>query len=881
MMNSNAYPKRDNEQLKIAIKEEQLHVAPEGRATLHVGIVNEFPGEDDIEILVKGIPAEWVILPSPVIHMNAGEARLITLTIQPPAMPDARVMQYSLEVRAMSQSDPKRSVGARSVLTVAAYQSKGRIGVMLGAVHFAATPGSTVTIPILLQNRGEEEDSFRLNVTGLPANWVSTNSTLTRLEPDTSAEIQLLLQIPRSAEALAGRRPFSIQLTSQMFPTQTTVVECILTISAFSQFSTSLEPGLIQAGQFGQVVVHNEGNTTDTYTLSFRSVENELVFEKAVQVARPGPQGTQQVELAYVEIPQGERFQVAAGQRGVYSFRSRLRARPIVGNEQTYTFTANVRSTANESVDLPGQVSEKGWIPFWVLPAGVGMLLLLCLLIMIPLRGLPTAARATQTAAFNQTQAALSGTADSDGDGLTNDREAALGTDPLLPDTDNDRLTDRDEVDVHQTNPLDADTDDDGLPDGDEIQTHQTDPRNPDTDGDGRLDGDEVAGGSDPRNPDTDGDGLRDGDEIRLRTDPRNPDSDNDGLLDGQENETCPKPNDPDSDDDGIVDGRDLDPCNAANPSLTATAAAAAAQLTAAAPTIAPTLAPTATTIPPTNPPAATLTSVPPSLLGTLLFTSNRDGNSEIYALNLSNQTLPRLTNNPANDMQPALAPDSIQVAYVASQDGNNEIYLTGVDGRLPLNLTNNAGDDQQPTWSPDGNWIAFTTNRDGNQEVYVMRRDGSELRNLTNNPANDFAPSWYSVRGLLGTEDWIAFTTTRDGNQEIYKVKPDGSGLTNLTRHPSNDHSPSGYTGGALLAFVTDRDGNSEIYTMNDAGGAPTRITNHPAQDLDPVLNPAGNWIAFASDREGNLEVYAVGTGGGTVYNLTRNPGQDRYPDW
>jgi hypothetical protein len=863
-MNSNANRNNEDSKLKVAIKEEQITIAPESRATLHVGLLNEGPNEDYFDVMVRGVPPEWVTVHTPVVHLTSGQAKIVTLTVQPPSMPDRRVVQYPLDIRAVSQSDPKRSAVGRSILTVAAYQSKGRIGVMIGSIHFSVNPGSIIDIPILLENRGEEEDTFRLNVIGLPENWISTNSTITRLEPNTSMEIQLTLQIPRSYQAGAGRRPFTLQFVSQLFPTQTTEVECILTISTFSQFSTSLEPGRLQAGQPGQVIIENEGNTTDTYSLTFQSPDNELIFEKAVQIQRPGPQ----VGIAYVEIPPGERFQLRAGQRGAYSFRARLRSRPIIGNEQTYSFTVNVRSTGNESEELTGQVSEKGFIPVWVVPVGALGFLFFCLLVLIPLWSAPRSASATQTASFNQTQAALSGQTDSDGDGLINDHEATLGTDPLLADTDGDRLSDREEVETHLTNPLDLDTDDDGLQDGDEIQTHLTDPRNPDMDGDGRVDRDEVAGGSDPRNPDSDGDGLKDGDEIRLQADPRNPDTDGDGLRDGQENESCPRPSIPDSDNDGTTDGSDLNPCDAINPALTATAA----QATASAPTITPTA-----TIIPTSSPTATPTQGPPALQGIMLFSSNRDGNAEIYALNLANQAPARLTNNAAQDVQPALAPDSLQLAYVGNQDGNNEIYLAGVNGGVPSNLTNNGGDDQQPTWSPDGNWIAFTTNRDGNQEVYLMRRDGSEVRNLTNNPANDFAPTWFSVGG----QDWIAFTATRDGNQEVYKVRPDGTGLVNLTNNPTNDHSPAGFSGGAILAFVSERDGNAEIYVMTDTGGALNNLTRNPAQDLDPAINPGGNWIAFSTDRDGNLEIYFVGITGGTAYNLTRNSNPDRHPDW
>ena len=877
-MNNNANPKREGDQLKIAIKEEEITVAPNSRVTIQVGIHNESPHEVYVEVLVKSVPPEWLTIPTPVLHLAPGEAKLVTLIVQAPAISDGRVGQYPLDVRAVSQRDPKRSAVASSVLTVAAYQSRERIGIMLGSIHFSVAPGTSITIPILLQNRGDEQDGFRLNVTGLPANWISTNSILTGLEPNASAEIQLTLQVPRSPQAAVGRTPFTIQFVSQLFPTQTTEVECVLTISAFSEFSASLEPGSLHAGQFGQVIIDNGGNTIDTYSLYFQGRGNELIFEKAVQVTRLGPQaGAQQVVTTYVEIPAEERLQVRAGERGAYSFRAALRSRTIVGGEQTYPFRVEILSTANESIELSGQVNERAYIPFWMLlPVGVVGFLSLCLLFLIAFRNLPTSARVTQTAAFSQTQAALSGPSDSDGDGLTNEREAVLGTDPLLPDTDGDRLLDGEEVETHLTNPLDLDTDDDGLEDGDEVQTHQTDPRNPDTDGDGLSDGDEIGRGTDPRNADTDGDGLRDNDEIRLETDPRNPDSDGDGLRDGEENADCPHPRDPDSDDDGIIDGRDLNPCDPSNPALTATAAAAAAQATAAAPTLSPTWTPI-----PTSLPTATPTQVPPNLSGIMLISSDRDGNSEIYALNLANQAPARLTNSAAQDVQPALAPDSVQVAYVSNQTGNNEIYLTGVNGGVPSNLTNHTGDDQQPTWSPDGNWIAFTTNRDGNQEIYIMRRDGSEVRNLTNNSANDFAPTWYSAGGPLGSQDWIAFTTTRDGNQEVYKVMPDGSELTNLTQNPANDHSPSGFAGGAILAFVSDRDGNSEIYVMTDTGAAQNNITNNPSQDLDPAINPGGNWIAFATDRDGNLEVYFVGTNGGAAYNLTRNPSQDRYPDW
>lgn len=897
-MVSNANQNRGENRLILAIKEEQVTVAPENTVIVHVAVINQSPFEDYVDIRVKGVPPEWVTIDNPAVHLAAGEAKQVTITVQPPPVPESRVGQYPLDVSAISQSDPTRSVTARSILTVAAYQSRGRIGILLGSIHFSVSPGSSITIPVLLQNRGLEEDSFRLSVEGLPAGWISTNSAVTQLAPSSSKEVQITIRAPRSSEADAGRKPFKIKFASQDFPDQVAEVECILTISVFSQFSASLQPASLHAGETGNVVINNEGNTVATYSLGFQSAGNELIFEKGMPVARPGtPPSAQQGEIAFFEIPPDEKFQVAPGERGIYPFRSRLRSRPFIGNEANYPFTITALSNDNKTIELPGEVIESGLIPPWLLATAVIGLLALCLIIFIPISRIRASAQATQTAAFNMTQAALSGQDDSDGDGLINSEELTLGSDPFLADTDGDGLADGDEVRTHLTNPILNDTDEDGLLDGEEIQRYMTDPLNADTDGDGLSDGDEITRRTVPADPDTDKDGMNDGLEVNVGTDPLQQDSDRDGLVDGRENQTCPNFLTPDSDNDGILDGIDLEPCNPANPALTATAIAGN-------PTPVPTNVPTqvivitATPLPPTaipptgvptntnpsfptNPPASTSTAVLPSLQGIMLFESTRDGNSEIYAWNLGNQSFLRITNNSSVDIQPALAPDGLRVAYVSNQNGNNEIFLTGLDRRAPINLSNNPADDQQPTWSPDGNWIAFTSNRDGNQEIYVMRSDGSEVRNLTSTAGNDFAPSWFSIRRLLGTEDWITFTSTRDGNLEIYKVRPDGTGLENLTRNPANDYGSSGNFNGLLLAFVSDRDGNPEIYTMTDSGGAIRRVTNNFAQDLDPSLNASEDWVAFTSDRDGNLEIYAVPVTGGTASNLTNNPAQDRTPNW
>src|SRR5215216_1896481 len=85
-------------------------------------------------------------------------------------------------------------------------------------------------------------------------------------------------------------------------------------------------------------------------------------------------------------------------------------------------------------------------------------------------------------------------------------------------------------------------------------------------------------------------------------------------------------------------------------------------------------------------------------------------------------------------------------LAFVSERDGNSEIYVMNVDGTGLLRLTNDAGRDTDPAWSPDGKRIAFASDRAGSWDIYVMNADGSNLVRRTQNRLNEGlngAPAW------------------------------------------------------------------------------------------------------------------------------------------
>jgi Tol biopolymer transport system component len=869
--------------IHVTLEVPRVYLAPGSSATIAIGLTNLDSEEDVFGLSITGLKDEYVSLETPQVRLAAGEFRKINLTIDLPAGVNIQSGQYPFEIVVTSQNLPGEGVVAEGQLNVPVFSSEGRIGVLMLATQFSVAPGSRVTIPMTLINRGLEPDSFQLHVEGIPTGWISTPTAITQLDPGAQKEVEFSIQPPRLPESLAGRHPFTIHVIGTEVSSQGSSVDCILTVTAYSEFSCELQPVELDMGQNGRVSVFNQGNVQDTYAISFQSLEGALRFEEIPDPTSSAAEQTKNVPLdanapAFLSVPPGE--------RGILEFRSWPQTQPILGGEKDYPFRAFVESTGKLTQTLQGRVFTKALIPSWMFVAAT-LLFVSCLCglfvftnpLSVPepdatqtaLAAVAQIAGATETAAFNQTQAAIIGQEDADADGLVNIRELELSTDPTNPDTDGDELLDGDEVNQRGTDPRNPDTDGDSLTDGDEVLRRGTDTLIADTDRDGLPDGDEVQRGTHPSNPDTDGDGINDGGEVSQGTDPKNPDSDNDGLADGRETAPCPDPLNPDTDRDGFVDGRDAEPCDPNNPALTA-----------AAGTLQPTQPPppvTQTPPPPTQPaPNPTLPPLPSGAI--MVFESNRDGNPDIYRLNLGNQGTTRLTTDAATDTQPAWSSDGSRIAFVSNRGGNSDIFVMNADGTGLMNVTNHPAEDTDPVWSPLENQIAFTSNRDGNNEIYVIEADGSNPFNLTNNPADDSQPTWFLQPTLLViVEERIAFTSNRDGNQEVYTMKLDGSGQTNLTQHPANDHSPAGYLDAIQIAFVTDRDGNQEIYLMNTDGASPVNLTNHPGGDLQPAWLKGGEWLAFATDRDGNLEIYAIRNDASFLTNLTQNPAGDNYP--
>lgn len=257
-------------------------------------------------------------------------------------------------------------------------------------------------------------------------------------------------------------------------------------------------------------------------------------------------------------------------------------------------------------------------------------------------------------------------------------------------------------------------------------------------------------------------------------------------------------------------------------------------------------------------------------------FTTNRDGNSEIYTMNPNGSTLTRLTNNTSTDTHASYSLDGKKIAFMSSRDGNNEIYVMNADGTNQTRVTNNAASDSQPAWSPDGTRIVFLSARAGGLDIFSMLADGSGVVQLTNDPGSDTDPS-FSPAG-----DKIAFVSNRDGNNEIYTMNPNGSVQTRLTNNTVLDTHPRFSRKGdkiTLARHVLDSTGfNVQVVVMN-ANGTGAAVLTATGANNNPFFNADGSRIFFDSNRDLNPELYSMKVDGSNEVRLTNNTFTDSTP--
>lgn len=204
-----------------------------------------------------------------------------------------------------------------------------------------------------------------------------------------------------------------------------------------------------------------------------------------------------------------------------------------------------------------------------------------------------------------------------------------------------------------------------------------------------------------------------------------------------------------------------------------------------------------------------------------LVFTSYRLDNPDLYELALADGALKRVSSRPGLNTGGRISPDGGKIALTLSQDGNSEIYLLDRGGGLLKRLTSSWGIDTSPAWSPDGGHIAFVSSRAGNPQLYVMGASGGEPKRLTFQGTYNQTPA-YSPRGTH-----LAFTARDERNVfDIFVIDLRTSQVARVTQDQGNNEEPSFSPNGRMLVFSTTRSGARQLVVSNLDGTKQTVVT-------------------------------------------------------
>ncbi|MFN5146347.1 MAG: TolB family protein [Bacteroidota bacterium] len=196
----------------------------------------------------------------------------------------------------------------------------------------------------------------------------------------------------------------------------------------------------------------------------------------------------------------------------------------------------------------------------------------------------------------------------------------------------------------------------------------------------------------------------------------------------------------------------------------------------------------------------------------------------DIFKADLNGKIIKQLTNSPFYDAEATLSPDGKKMIYTSTKDGDIELYILELKSGKEKRITNELGYDGGAWFSPDGKKIIWRASRPKteaaineykellaqdlvaptNMEVWVANVDGSDAKQVTNFGQANWAPTF------MPDSKRIIFASNHEYKRgfpfNLYTINGDGSNLQKVSRDKGFDAFPMFSPDGKRIVFASNR---------------------------------------------------------------------------
>jgi len=252
---------------------------------------------------------------------------------------------------------------------------------------------------------------------------------------------------------------------------------------------------------------------------------------------------------------------------------------------------------------------------------------------------------------------------------------------------------------------------------------------------------------------------------------------------------------------------------------------------------------------------------------------------ADIYMKPINSSVVTRLTDDPGQDVMPAVSPDGQFIAYCSDRNGSWDVFVMAIDGGKSVQVTNDASHDLHPSWSSDGSQLTFCRlgQQTGRWEMWV-----AEVASPTSAQFIGFGlfPEWCPTSGTgFNGADRILFQRSRERGDRAFSVwtidynaNPGTAGReTEIATAPESALiNPSWSPDGAFVTFAqvpyseawasgqSAKPESSILWMMGVDGAGKVRLTDGESIDLMPSWSRQ-NEIFFVSNMGGQEHLWSM----------------------